>query len=488
MTAPRAQAAENDRGDTRPEERASLWDGARRHWSVLRESWAAEGERRRRAKRFEEVDFLPAALEIMEKPPAPAGRAVLWAVLIFFLAALIWAIFGKVDVVATATGKLIPRDRVKLIQPAEIGVVRAIHVSDGMQVEAGDPLIELDPTISGADEAAARRALRMARVSKAQGQALLSYIDGLAPVFDPPEGADETLIRMQRRLIASRIAEYEARLAALERRRAEREADLQVVESEIAKLLEMQPLLEEQLAAREELTAKGLSPRLLLLELKERHVSHIKDIQIQRQQRAKMLAALETIDRQIDQLDQEFRREVLSELNDAEDQAMIQLEELRKATKRNMLQQLKAPIDGIVQQLAVHTIGGVVQPAEPVMIIVPGKGDLVVEAMVQNKDIGFVRKGDPVEVKLEAFPFTKYGVIDGTLEDLSTDAIQNEDLGLVYAARIVLDRTQLTVGDKTVTLSPGMAATAEIKTGQRRLIEYLLSPLLRYRDEAMRER
>lgn len=465
-----------------------MFEGVRRHLSVLKESWGAESERRRTKREFDQVEFLPAALEILEKPASPLGRTTLWVIVAFFSIAIAWATFGHVDVVASASGKLIPRDRVKLIQAAEIGVVRAIHVTDGQEVAAGDVLIELDPTFAGADEQVARRARQTAQVAVARTDALLTYLDGGTADFQPPEGTTAGAAAMQQRLIDARLNEYEASLAALQRQRAERVADLAVVGRELAKLEEMLPLLDQQLEARRELTEKGLSPRLLFLELQERYVAHVKDLEIQREQRIKMQAAIDSIDRQIEQLTQEFRKTVLGELAEAQDEAMMRAEELKKAHERYRLQRLVAPVDGIVQQLAVHTLGGVVQPAEPLMVVVPGAGELVVDAMVLNKDIGFVHEGDPVEVKLEAFSFTKYGVIHGRLEDLSTDAIQDETLGLVYQARVALDAQSIRVRDKDVTLAPGMAATAEIKTGKRRVVEFLLSPLLRYKDEALRER
>lgn len=149
---------------------------------------------------------------------------------------------------------------------------------------------------------------------------------------------------------------------------------------------------------------------------------------------------------------------------------------------------LAAPVDGIVQQLAIHTIGGVVTPAQPLMVIVPESQKLEIEAMVLNKDIGFVSANQPAEIKLEAFPFTKYGIIDGTVSQVSSDAIQDEKQGLVYAARIAMTQSSINVDGKQVNLSPGMAVTTEIKTGKRRIIEYLLGPVLQYRQESLRER
>lgn len=465
-----------------------MFEGLKRHWFILREAWRAEGERRKRKKLIDEVDFLPAALEILEKPPSPLGRTLVWLLAALFTIAIAWAVFGKVDVVATAPGRIIPRERVKVIQPAEIGVVRAIHVRDGQRVKRGEVLIELDPTISGAAEEQSRRTVLRARIAAARAEAVLAHLDGEAAQFDVPEGTPGSAVLMQKRLIASRISEYEASIASLAQSRAEREAELAVVSQQLKKLRQTLPLLEEQVEARRTLMEKGLTPRLTYLELKEKLVERRQDIAIQLDQAKKVGAAIAALDRQTEQLSQEFRKTVLTELAEAQDEIMLQGAELKKAAKRNVLQRLKAPVDGVVQQLAVHTIGGVVQPAEPLAVIVPGEGELIVEASVLNKDVGFVAEGQVVEVKLEAFPFTKYGVVPGVLEHLSPDAVQDEVLGLVYPARVRLGRDWLQVNGKRVNLGPGLAATAEIKTGKRRLIEFLISPLLRYRDESFRER
>lgn len=463
-------------------------DAMARHWSVLRESWSLETQRRKRARRYEEHDFLPAALEVLEKPPSPVGRAILGGITAFVVIALAWAIFGHVDVVATATGKIIPQGNVKVIQPAEYGVVKQLSVRDGDRVAAGDVLIELDPAQTGAEQGQAAQALATAAIEEARAAALLTYLDGANPLFKAPPGTAPSLARVQQALINSQVAEYDAQLAALAQQQRERQADKRVTQRQLAKLEETLPLIAEQVGAREELLNKGLTPRLLYLELKERLVAQESDIRITREQLAKTKAAIASLERQTDQIKSEFRSEVTAAFAQAGHEMRMAEQDVARTTSRTGLKRLIAPIDGVVQQLAIHTVGGVVEPAQALMVIVPQGGELLVDAMVLNKDIGFVSLGDTVEVKLEAFPFTKYGVIDGILEQISLDAIQDENLGLVYQARVSLKQSTIRVNGRDLSLGPGLAATAEIKTGKRRIIEYILSPLLRYRDEALRER
>ena len=184
----------------------------------------------------------------------------------------------------------------------------------------------------------------------------------------------------------------------------------------------------------------------------------------------------------------ETRRIALDSLNEAEQKATGFSNELVKSDSRGKLMTLTAPVDGTVQQLAVHTVGGVVTPAQPLMVIVPKDNPIEVEAFVENKDIGFVNPGQAAVVKIETFPFTKYGTIDARVIQVSNDAVSDEKRGLIFPARVNLERATIQVENKTVNLSPGMAVTVEVKTSQRRVIEYFLSPLLQYKDESLRER
>ena len=459
----------------------------KRHFDVLRTSWSEENEQVKQRRRYKEEEFLPAALEILEKPPSPLGRTIIWTIVAFFVISVAWATLGRVDVVSSANGKTLPRERVKIMQAPEAGVVRSISVVDGQRVKAGDILINLDPTNAEADKTQAREQLAIAEIDLARGAALIAFLDGGEPTFDLPDAAPE-IIEGQQALINAQIAEYQAQAAALGKQSEERQADIQVTTAQISKLRKMLPMAREQVTAREALLKEGYAARLVVLEVQERVVSMEQDLVMARDELVKARAAHEAVARQIDQLREEFRKNILSDRAEAQARARLAREELTKAALRRDLQSLRAPIDGVVQQLAVHTIGAVVKPGDPLLVVVPGEGELVVEAMVLNRDIGFVAAGDLAEIKLEAFPFTRYGVIHGVVENISTDAIQDEQLGLVYAARVVLDAQTIEASGRPVTLSPGMSATVEIKTGTRRVIEYVLSPLLRYRDESLRER
>jgi hemolysin D len=457
--------------------------------------------------RRDEREFLPAALEIVETPASPAGRAIAGTIILFFAAAVLWASLGTVDIIATAPGRIIPSGKTKLIQPVETGVVRAIHVQDGQAVKAGEVLIELDPTASAADATRLAHDLQQDRLDIARLRALLA---GEPASFAPPDDADPQLVATARRQMAAQAAEQEAKLAALDRQIAQKRAEDQEVKASIAKITAALPLLRGQRDIRQALLQNQFGSRLLYLQAEQQVVEQEHELLVQKHRRGEIAEAIAALARQQAQAEAEYRKGLLADLSRAEGQANEHAEEAVKAAQRRKLQTLTAPVDGTVQQLAVHTLGGVVTPAQQLMVVVPAESHLEIEAMVQNRDIGFVHPGEPAEIKIDTFNFTRYGLLHGQVLSVSQDAIardkppatspdkpsagaesaSSEPQGqeLVYAARVALDRTQMDVDGKRVNLTPGMAVTVEIKTGQRRVIEYLLSPLLRYRQGSLRER
>jgi len=459
-----------------------------RHVAIWRESLTLDRERRQTATTSDSPEFLPAALEILERPPSPLGRAVLWAVMAFLILALAWACLGHVDMVATAQGKVAPRGRVKVIQPAEYGVVRVLHVTEGQQVSAGDPLVELDPTITTAEVEQARQALRSAEIDVARTRSIASYAGGGQATFAPPPGADAAIVALQHSLVLARVREQESSIAALRQERAQRASDLGMVQAEVAKLEAQLPLATEQLSSLESLQAQGYAPRLRVAEVQERVVGMRQDLAIRREEIQRAGAGRAAVDEQIGKVRSSFAREAYDALTEAEAARALRAEELTKALEKARHTVLTAPEAGVIQQLQLTTIGGVVEPAAPLMVLVPQGGELVIDARVLNRDAGFVREGQQVEVKLEAYPFTRYGVVDGVIEHISRDAVDDEKEGLIYPARVRISRPWLTIAGSRTMLAPGLAATVEIKTGRRRIIEYLLSPLVRRVREAGRER
>ncbi|WP_420549576.1 HlyD family type I secretion periplasmic adaptor subunit [Curvivirga sp.] len=437
----------------------------------------------------EERQFLPAALEIMETPAHPVGRMMAITLAAFFSIALIWASIGEVDVVAVATGKIVPTGGVKQIQALEIGTVRAIHVRDGQSVKQGDVLIELDPTESEVDKG---QMLRQRRTAMLDMERLEANLHGLknddVQIGIPSIDVEQDMLDMARQRLETDLLSYQSQVMALDVEYERRAAEQETAKVEIAKLKETLPLIEEREDALSQLVKKGIAPKPNWLEVKQLLIETQHNVQIQQNRLAESEANMKALLIEKDRLTSETQQTILDELVEAQDQFEAANLALRKAEKKETQRKLFSPVDGVVQQLSVHTVGGVVSPAEPIMLVIPDDAPLEIQAQVLNKDAGFVEPDQSAEVKIDSFPFTKYGTIDGTVRTLSRDAIIDENLGPVFDARISMDRTDIMANGRLVQLTPGMTASIEVKTGKRRIIEFLLSPVMKHANEALRER
>jgi hemolysin D len=469
----------------------------------------ADSFRRVRPRRGEELAFLPAALEIVETPPSPIGRAIGATIVLLFCATLIWALIGTIDIVASATGRIVPSGRTKVIQPFETGVVRSIRVQDGQAVKTGDVLIELDPTVNAAERDHLRNDLLAEQLNIARLRAALLSGDNPGADLTPPDNADPALISAQRQLLLNQVTEHRAKIAALARQQAQKEAEQGTIAATIHKLEAMIPVIQQRVDIRKTLMDKELGSKLTYFETLQLLVEQQEDLFVQKSHQQEAEAAAAAIRETRGQAEAEYRHTLSDELAKAEQKASGLTQDVIKAEQKTRLQLLTAPVDGVVQQLAIHTIGGVVTPAQSLLMIVPSDSRLEIEAMVSNRDVGFVHAGQEAEIKIDTFNFTRYGLLHGQVVTVSQDAVirdrkqdRSDDraLGaqndtsepkgqeLNYTARISLDRTRMQIEDRVVNLSPGMAATVEIKTGSRTILSYLLSPLLRYRQETLRER
>jgi membrane fusion protein, hemolysin D len=430
-------------------------------------------------------------------------------IILLFCSALAWASLGKVDVVATAPGKIIVNGRTKVIQPAETGLVRAIHVHDGSTVKSGDVLIELDPTINAAELDHVKNDLIAARLDIARLQAALAADINPLAEFKPPEGANKRLIEMHRQFLASQAAEHAAKLSEIDRQLAQKEAERETIAATIDKLGATIPLLQERVNVRKYLYDKAIGSKITYLTEAQELVGQQHDVIVQQSRLREAEAAVAELTQARLKVEAEYHRALYEDLAKAEQRAAGLAQDVIKGEQKTRQQLLTAPVDGVVQQLAVHTIGGVVTPAQALAVVVSLDPNLEIEAMVSNRDIGFVVPGQNAAIKIDTFNFTRYGLLHGRVLSISRDAItrdRREDKAgerpagaestssepkgqeLVYAARASLDRNEIEIEGRPVRLLPGMAVTVEIKTGSRRIIGYLLSPLMRYNQEVLRER
>jgi len=469
--------------------RQAFADLFKRYAKVFSHAWAQRKETDSPDLQSHEAQFLPAALALRDTPVHPAPRITLWAIIVFALIAVLWATFGRIDVVATAVGKIIPNDRTKVIQPMETAVVKAIHVRDGQEVTLGQVLVELDATTAVADSDRLDSEALTARLEAMRARAMLAALaSGKSPRLKTTDSDDATRMFAEQTQLTGQYQEYQARQLQLKSEITRRRAELQATQEQVTKLEQTVPIARQRAADYQKLVKENFMSQHGYLEREQERIELEQDLAGSRAKVNEIRAALAEAQQQQATLTAETRRQLLDQQNLAEQKAASLGQEWVKADQRGRLMRLTAPVAGTVQQLAISTVGGVVTPAQPLMVIVPKENVLEVEAMLPNKDIGFVNPGQDAEVKVETFPFTKYGVLHGTITQVSSDAIQDEKLGLIYSTRVKLAKDTIRVENKIVRLSPGMAVTVEVKTGTRRVIEYFLSPLMQVTSESLRER
>lgn len=467
----------------------ALADFCKRYATIFKHVWAERHKLDTPIREGHEAEFLPAALELQETPVSPAPRVIMWLLIAFVIISVLWSIFGRIDVVATAQGKIIPSGGSKIIQPMETATIKAIYVRDGQHVKAGDVLIELDATTAAADVARIGNDYLTTRLQAERSRAMLAAIEsGKAPSLPPVEDVLTARLAHEQVILDGQFSEYQAKLSSLDANIARREAELRSTQEIVRKLEQTVPIARQRAQDYKSLVEKNFVSNHGYLEKEQQRIELESDLATQRSRIKELNAALVEGRSQRTALVAETRRVTLDTLNDAEQKATGNSQELVKAETRDKWMRLRAPVDGTVQQLVIHTVGGVVTPAQALMVVVPQDNALEVEAFLENKDIGFVHAGQEAAVKVETFPFTKYGTIASKVIHVSNDAIQDEKRGLIYSTRVRLAKATMQVEDKLINLTPGMAVTVEVKTASRRVIEYFLSPLMQYRDESLRER
>ncbi|MCC2637368.1 MAG: HlyD family type secretion periplasmic adaptor subunit [Moraxellaceae bacterium] len=459
--------------------------------TVFRAAWAERDRMAPEQRLQSELEFLPAALELMETPPSHTARWILWGTIAFVVIALLWAIFGQLDIIAVAQGKIVPSGQVKVVQPYERAVVKRLLVRDGMQVKKGQLLIELDATELGAEQQKAHSSLVDATLAAARARSLLEAVQRKALTARPIPASTRlpaANLMEANRLLTSEFQAFRSQLLASEAEALHLQAQQATTQETLNKLQALYPLHEQRASDLKRLLEKNYVPRHDYLEAENRRTETAKEIDVQRK---RLLETDSLVARQREQREAMvagFVRQTREQLVQAEQQLAQWQQEGIKLQSRSELLELRAPVDGTVQQLAVHTEGGVVTEAQPLLVIVPANERLEIEAMLENKDIGFVSKGQVAEVKVEAFPFTRYGIMEGKVLNVSLDAVADEKRGLLYQTRVLMDQAWIGVEGKRVPLVPGMAVTVEIKTGTRRVIDYFMSPVLQYGSESVRER
>lgn len=439
-----------------------------RYWIIFRHSWHERTPLDAHLLREHEAAFLPAALSLELSPVSPTARRTAIVLIGVIVTLVLWSVFGHVDIIADAHGKIIPSARVKSIAAIEIAKVRRLNVIEGQHVQPGQVLVELDKSASDAerDKAAGDRCIAVLQAARAQ--ALLNTLDHDAPLRLP------SLSEMKTAGVDIDTSEWQLEQEHLSGQYRDYRARQIRIDATISHLRESLALATQRASDYLALLQDHDVAQHAWLEKEQIRNDLERELDDARQQRVSLL--------------EETRRLAYDQLNEGNRLAASARQDSLRADAHSKMQVLTAPVSGTVQQLSLHTIGGVVPPAQQLMTIVPDEDLLEVEAVLENRDIGFVHQGHSAEVKVEAFDYTKYGAVPAIVTQVSRDAIKDEKDNLAYTVKVTLQKTFIEIDGQRVKLQPGMIVDVGIKTGKRRLIEYLLSPLLHQQREAMHER
>lgn len=435
-------------------------------------------------------EFLPAILQLQEEAPSPLPRAILWTVIALIGALAVWASVGKLDVVAVAEGRLVPKSQLRIVQPAEGGVMRELLVREGERVRAGQVLARMDVRAAESDAATAQNEIALRRLQLRRIDAEL----GGAPLAIAPEDPP----RLFQQVNAQREARVHAHEAALAEQRtviARSRREMQAASETQTKLAGALPVLVEQEKAFERLARDGYAGKLMVAQRSRERLDAEQDLRAQEHRVEGARSAIDQGERRIAQLAASYRAQLQGERVEAESQLARLLQELEKLSHRQRLAELRAPANGVVKDLATQTAGAVLAPGTVLMTLVPEGEALVAEVWLANQDAGFVSGGQSAKLKLASFPFQRYGMLDAKVARVSADSTERsgeaaKTQGGSYAYRAQLEplTQELRLGEARHTLLPGMQLTAEIKLAERTVLEYLLSPVQKVVAEAGRER
>ena len=459
-------------------------------------------------------EFLPAALEILETPASPRRIAFIWLAWMMLGAAVVWSCLAKLDIFAVAPGRIQTVGYSKLIQSLDPGKVKAVMVENGSKVKAGDVLMELDPIEANADRDKASSDLEAIDAEIARRRTEIGmFLSGATaiPEIAFPANVGEAARALARKVFLAELSQYETSVNAAQAKLDQANATRDKLTSTLKYREQLVSVLQRRLQMRKELMDKQVGSLSNVLDAQWQLDQGLTDMATDKGQLQEAEAAAVAANREISRLQKQFIAEQSDKLSLAVKQRGEVEQELIKTGAKAKRMQLLSPIDGTVQQLAVTTIGQVVTSAQPLMVIVPNSGPMEIEALVPSGDFGFIKVGQKAVVKLDSFPFSRYGSLEGTVVRVAHDSVYDKDAAatdastlpqsnswmlnatpktrnLVYPVWVSLDRNSIKADDREIQLSAGMTASIEIRTGSRRVIDYLLSPLREMASQAAHER
>ena len=403
-------------------------------------------------------EFKPLLIEIEDKPLNPLGRIILYLVLAIMVFATAWLILAKVDVVVSAQGKVIPSGEIKILKPLESGVVSKIFVKESDRVKKGDILIQIDPTVTDASLSSKQDDLAVINSDIALLEALINESNLSKDELNKLNSSQLSLYNSQKQILASTYESNKAKLNSAK-------LDIKASESEVNRL---------SLLLNKEEEAKVRLQKVLDLIAKKEYEEVSKNIINLKEQKDIALYRLKESNKKLEEIIEENQKAIKTIKSSWIETSLSKEKEKRELSAQinailfsNKTQQIKSPVDGFVGKLLVHTEGGVVSPNDNLISIVPSDAPLIIKASVLNKDIGFLKLGQEVAVKIDTFSFQKYGLLHGNIIEISKDAIEDEKLGLIYEIKIKPKSLDIKVEGETKRLEIGMSVIAEVKTGKR---------------------
>ncbi|MBQ9479669.1 MAG: HlyD family type I secretion periplasmic adaptor subunit [Selenomonadaceae bacterium] len=446
-------------------------------------NWLVHGDEREK-----ETEFLPAILEVTETPPSPTGRVIMWSVLILLVVALAWGILGKINEVAVAEGKVIPTGQIKTVQVKNKGIVEEIRVKEGDYVQEGDVLVVLDPTTTAADYDSLKKRAAYYRLDI---QRLTSELTGqpFIPAKDPDLEAHDLAAELA--LYQSRTSDYQTQRKSRQDIIAQRQARLQATQSTYEKYAEGLRIAQEKESRLQQLIAENAISEFQLLEQQKETIEYAKNAQAELDSINSIRAEIAEAEQNLANVDASYRKDIMTSLVEAKKEYYSITESIKKADEDARMATIYAPATGKIYNLSIHTIGGIVTDAQPLMQIVPDDVKLIFEVYADNKDIGFIKPGMEAEIKVTTFNFQKFGMVKAEVMEISADAVdQPSDPERHGKFKLLLNplENDINVEGVQAPLAVGMSVSAEIKIKEKRIIDFFLDPFRKYTHEALRER
>ncbi|EPP20217.1 Membrane-fusion protein [Vibrio fluvialis PG41] len=438
----------------------------------------------------DEYEFLPAIISIQESPPSPIGRLILWILMIFLSAIIIWSIFAEVDIITSSNGKILPNGKVRVVQSSVSGQVKEIYYREGQFVEKGAVLVSLDKTIIDAE-------IKKLKLQLSEKTALLNSLSAIIETLKndlkivSPKNQKWIPTRISKRnneLFESEIASFISSYNVQKNKLEVLVSNINESEVKISKINETLPIIKKRENSYKELYNKSMGSESEYLKHKQLRIEAEYELQSLNSSIKSMIVEMEGQLETLSEMKSRKRYETHNRISELLSEIEIYKEDLIQKEKNKMLHDIISPISGFVQDLAISSYGESVTVAEDILRVVPNKDELIVEALVPSKDIGFIEKSQDVIIKVDTYDFVKHGYLVGKTYDISNDSIEDEKLGVVFKVKIKIESNKINLSGMKATISSGMSVTVDIKTGKRKIIEFFLNPIKRTIKESVSER